>query len=85
MRGRSEFRSHRERRRIARWQWREPSSRNKGVLQNTRHRLTAYGSEQDVERCLKAGFALHLTKPAGADDLRRAIREALDSAEKAAA
>jgi len=34
--------------------------------------LTGYGQRSDVERARQAGFDVHLTKPASADDLRRA-------------
>jgi signal transduction histidine kinase len=35
--------------------------------------LTGYGQKADVERARAAGFDVHLTKPASADDLRRAL------------
>jgi len=34
--------------------------------------LTGYGQQADIERARQAGFDVHLTKPASADDLRRA-------------
>jgi CheY-like chemotaxis protein len=34
--------------------------------------LTGYGQKEDVERAAAAGFDMHLTKPASADELRRA-------------
>ena len=37
--------------------------------------LTAYGAQDDIERCLKAGFARHLTKPVDCDVLTGAVRE----------
>lgn len=39
--------------------------------------LTAYGSQDDIDRCLKAGFARHLTKPVDRDTLTRAVSELL--------
>jgi CheY-like chemotaxis protein len=36
--------------------------------------LTGYGQKSDVDRALGAGFDLHLSKPAGLDDLRRALQ-----------
>jgi len=39
--------------------------------------LTAYGMQEDIERCLKAGFGIHLTKPVDKDELRRAIQKML--------
>jgi signal transduction histidine kinase len=36
--------------------------------------LTGYGQKTDVERAHAAGFDLHLTKPAGLEDLQRALR-----------
>ncbi|WUR15454.1 ATP-binding protein [[Empedobacter] haloabium] len=38
--------------------------------------LTGYGQKADVERARAAGFDVHLTKPASADDLRRALAPA---------
>jgi signal transduction histidine kinase/CheY-like chemotaxis protein len=38
--------------------------------------LTGYGQKGDIERAAKAGFDLHLTKPATVDDLRRAMAPA---------
>jgi signal transduction histidine kinase len=35
--------------------------------------LTGYGQKADVQRAHAAGFDLHLTKPAGLEDLRRAV------------
>jgi signal transduction histidine kinase len=35
--------------------------------------LTGYGQKGDIERASRAGFDLHLTKPASLDDLRRAL------------
>jgi CheY-like chemotaxis protein len=35
--------------------------------------LTAYSSEEDAARCLRAGFDLHLAKPASPAGLREAI------------
>ena len=35
--------------------------------------LTAYSSEEDIARCLRAGFDLHLAKPASPTELRDAI------------
>jgi CheY-like chemotaxis protein len=34
--------------------------------------LTGYGQKEDIERATGAGFDLHLTKPASAEELRRA-------------
>lgn len=39
--------------------------------------LTGFGSEDDIERCRKAGFDLHLTKPVSQEDLRAAVAEVL--------
>ena len=39
--------------------------------------LTGFGSEDDIERCRKAGFDLHLTKPVSQEDLRAAVAEML--------
>lgn len=39
--------------------------------------LTGYGQKADVERARAAGFDVHLTKPASADDLRRALAPAI--------
>lgn len=36
--------------------------------------LTGYGQKTDVERARAAGFDLHLTKPAGLEDLQRALQ-----------
>ncbi len=38
--------------------------------------LTGYGQRSDRERAARAGFDVHLTKPASADDLRRATMPA---------
>jgi CheY-like chemotaxis protein len=38
--------------------------------------LTGYGQKGDIERATRAGFDLHLTKPATVDDLRRAMAPA---------
>jgi signal transduction histidine kinase/ActR/RegA family two-component response regulator len=38
--------------------------------------LTGYGQKGDIERAARAGFDLHLTKPATVDDLRRAMAPA---------
>ena len=35
--------------------------------------LTGYGLAEDREKALKAGFNEHLTKPVGAEDLRRTV------------
>jgi len=35
--------------------------------------LTAYGAQDDIERCLKAGFARHLTKPVDCETLTGAV------------
>jgi CheY-like chemotaxis protein len=39
--------------------------------------LTAYDSEEDIALCLRAGFDLHLAKPASPADLHEAIQAAL--------
>ncbi len=39
--------------------------------------LSGYGMEKDVASSLRAGFAVHLTKPVGIDELEEAIRKAL--------
>ena len=36
--------------------------------------LTGYGQKSDVERALAAGFDLHLSKPAGVEELQRAVQ-----------
>lgn len=41
--------------------------------------LTAHGSPQDIERCLKAGFDLHLTKPIDKASLEKAIAQIAQS------
>jgi signal transduction histidine kinase/ActR/RegA family two-component response regulator len=38
--------------------------------------LTGYGQKTDIDRAGQAGFDLHLTKPATADDFRRAVADA---------
>jgi CheY-like chemotaxis protein len=38
--------------------------------------LTAYSSGEDIARCLRAGFDLHLAKPASPAELRAAIETA---------
>jgi CheY-like chemotaxis protein len=38
--------------------------------------LTAYSSAEDIARCLRAGFDLHLAKPASPVELREAIETA---------
>jgi CheY-like chemotaxis protein len=35
--------------------------------------LTGYGGEEDIARCMRAGFNLHLTKPVGPETLRDTI------------
>jgi len=37
--------------------------------------LTGYGNREDIERCLRAGFNRHLTKPVSFETLRQAIAE----------
>jgi len=37
--------------------------------------LTAYNSPEDVQRCMAAGFDLHLAKPAQPAELRAAIKQ----------
>jgi signal transduction histidine kinase len=37
--------------------------------------LSGYGQQADVERAVRAGFDLHLTKPAALEDLQRAIAQ----------
>jgi CheY-like chemotaxis protein len=39
--------------------------------------LTAYSEAEDVARCLRAGFDLHLAKPASPAELREAIQTVL--------
>ncbi len=41
--------------------------------------LTGYGLPEDKEKAEKAGFTRHLTKPAGASDLRTALEELLSN------
>jgi signal transduction histidine kinase len=41
--------------------------------------LTGYGQQADVERALRAGFDVHLSKPAGASELRDALAAAPDA------
>jgi CheY-like chemotaxis protein len=35
--------------------------------------LSGYGQQSDVAQAMAAGFALHLTKPATLEELRRAL------------
>ncbi|HWB52860.1 MAG TPA: CHASE3 domain-containing protein [Tepidisphaeraceae bacterium] len=42
--------------------------------------LTGYGMEDDINRCLNAGFALHLTKPVDIQKLRTAIEQIANGA-----
>jgi hypothetical protein len=37
--------------------------------------ITGYGNREDIERCLRAGFNRHLTKPVTFDTLRQTIAE----------
>ena len=37
--------------------------------------LTGYGNREDIERCLRAGFNRHLTKPVTFETLRQTIAE----------
>jgi len=37
--------------------------------------LTGYGNREDIERCLRAGFNRHLTKPVSFVTLRQTIAE----------
>jgi len=37
--------------------------------------LTGYGNREDIERCLRAGFNRHLTKPVSFETLRQTIAE----------
>jgi CheY-like chemotaxis protein len=39
--------------------------------------LTGFGSEEDIDRCLKAGFDRHLTKPVTQETLQAAVAELL--------
>ena len=39
--------------------------------------LTGFGSQDDIERCLKAGFDRHLTKPVTQETLQNAVAELL--------
>lgn len=39
--------------------------------------VTAFGRDEDIERCKKAGFNLHMTKPVGPEALYRAINSVL--------
>lgn len=39
--------------------------------------VTAFGREEDIERCRKAGFNLHMTKPVAPEALHRAITSVL--------
>jgi signal transduction histidine kinase/ActR/RegA family two-component response regulator len=41
--------------------------------------LTGYGQQADIERAFRAGFDVHLSKPARADDLRNALTDAASS------
>ncbi len=43
--------------------------------------LTAYGMQEDIDRCLKAGFGIHLTKPVHKEQLRKAILNMTGKAE----
>jgi DNA-binding response OmpR family regulator len=36
--------------------------------------VTAFGTNEDRDRALAAGFAEHLTKPVGLDELVRAVQ-----------
>lgn len=36
--------------------------------------LTGYGGEEDKERCLKAGFDKHITKPVGLEELKQVLK-----------
>lgn len=45
--------------------------------------LTGYGQERDKQSALAAGFTTHLTKPVELDGLMGAIKNCVDSAEKA--
>jgi CheY-like chemotaxis protein len=42
--------------------------------------LTGYGQQADIDRAARAGFDLHLTKPATLDDLRLAVTRAAAAA-----
>ena len=42
--------------------------------------LTGFGSRDDIERCLKAGFDRHLTKPVTQRTLQAAVSELLQPA-----
>jgi CheY-like chemotaxis protein len=35
--------------------------------------MTGYGMDEDIARCLNAGFATHLTKPIRIEALERAL------------
>jgi CheY-like chemotaxis protein len=37
--------------------------------------LTGYGNREDIERCLRAGFNRHLTKPVSFETLRQTMAE----------
>jgi CheY-like chemotaxis protein len=39
--------------------------------------LTGFGSDEDIDRCLKAGFDRHLTKPVTQETLQAAVAELL--------
>ncbi len=41
--------------------------------------ITALGSEEDRQRCLDAGFDLHLVKPADPNEITRLLRERANS------
>jgi CheY-like chemotaxis protein len=41
--------------------------------------ITGYGMREDVERCLRAGFDKHLTKPVAPDTLEQIIAEVYQS------
>lgn len=42
--------------------------------------LTGYGSDEDIERCRRAGFDRHLTKPVSREVLEETVREVLGTA-----
>jgi CheY-like chemotaxis protein len=46
--------------------------------------LTAYGMQEDIDRCLKAGFGIHLMKPVMKEQLRKAILQMTGREEKSA-
>ena len=39
--------------------------------------VSGYGSEQDIDQSLRAGFSIHLVKPVAFDTLRDAIRRVI--------